>query len=53
MATVITSITGLQNLTNLLTFNADWNSLQTVNLSGLTQLTNVDISDCDTLDERR
>ena len=52
MATVITSITSLQNLTNLQTFNADWNALQTVDLSGLTQLTNVDVSDCDTLDEQ-
>lgn len=51
MATVITSITGLQNLTNLETFNADWNSLQTVNLSGLTNLINVDVSDCHTLDD--
>ena len=50
MATVITSITGLQNLTNLLTFNADWNSLQTVNLSGLTNLINVDVSDTELLD---
>ena len=50
MATVITSITGLQNLTNLQSFNADYNSLQTVNLSGLTQLTDVDVSDNDTLD---
>jgi len=52
MATVITSISGLQNLTNLQTFNADWNSLQTVNLSGLTQLGYVDVSDNDTLDEQ-
>jgi len=50
MATVITSITSLQNLTNLQTFNADWNSLQTVNLSGLTNLINVDVSDTELLD---
>lgn len=50
MATVITSISGLQNLTNLQTFNADWNSLQTVDLSGLTQLINVDVSDTELLD---
>ena len=50
MATVITSITSLQNLTNLQTFNADWNSLQTVNLSGLTNLINVDVSDSELLD---
>jgi len=50
MATVITSITSLQNLTNLQTFHADWNSLTTVNLSGLTQLVNVDVSDTELLD---
>ena len=50
MATVITSITSLQNLTNLQTFNADWNSLQTVNLSELTNLINVDVSDSELLD---
>lgn len=50
MATTITSVTGLQNLTNLQRFNADWTSLQTVNLSGLTQLVNVDISDTIRLD---
>jgi hypothetical protein len=51
MSTVITSISGLQNLTNLDDFRADWNSLQTVDLSGLTQLRYVDLSDCDTLDD--
>jgi hypothetical protein len=51
MATTITSVTGLQNLTNLQTFNADWTSLQTVNLSGLTQLVNVDVSDTIKLDD--
>jgi|688.fasta_scaffold358153_1 hypothetical protein len=49
MATTITSVTGLQNLTNLQNFNADWTSLQTVNLSGLTQLTTVDVSDCEVI----
>ena len=49
MATVITSITGLQNLTNLQNFNADYNSLTTIDLSGLTNLTYVDVSDNDTL----
>lgn len=44
---VITSITGLQNLTGLVTFNADWNGLTSVNLSNLSNLVNVDISDCD------
>lgn len=47
MASVITSITGLQNLTGLTRFNADWNGLQSVNLSNLPSLEDVDISDCD------
>ena len=47
MAAVITSITGLQNLPNLTNFNADYNGLQSVNLSGLTNLVIVDISNCD------
>ena len=50
MAAVITSITGLQNLPNLQNFNADYNSLTTVNLSGLANLLFVDISDNDVLD---
>jgi len=45
MAAVITSITGLQNLSNLQNFNADFNGLQSVNLSGLANLIYVDISD--------
>ena len=45
MAAVVTSVTGLQNLTNLQNFNADYNGLQSVNLSGLTSLIYVDISD--------
>lgn len=45
MSAQITSITGLQNLPNLQQFYADWNSLTSVNLSGLANLTNVDISD--------
>ena len=40
-------ITGLQNLKNLQEFRADYNSLVSVDLSGLTNLTWVDISDCD------
>jgi len=44
MAT-ITSITGLQNLTNLQVFTADYNSLTSVDLSGMASLTEVDISD--------
>lgn len=43
----ITSITGLQNLPNLQDFRADFNYLTTVDLSGLENLTYVDISDCD------
>jgi hypothetical protein len=45
MAASIVSITGLQNLPNLQNFNADFNGLQSVNLSGLTNLALVDISD--------
>lgn len=45
MSAAITSITGLQNLNNLQRFVADWNSLTSVNLSGLANLTYVDISD--------
>ncbi len=51
MATTITSVTGLQNLTNLQNFNADWTSLTTVDLSGLTQLIAVDVSDTIKLDD--
>ena len=40
-------IMNLQNLKNLQEFRADYNSLVNVNLSGLTNLTWVDISDCD------
>jgi len=47
MAASIVSITGLQNLTNLNNFNADYNGLQSVNLSNLTNLIYVDISDND------
>ena len=46
MAATITSITGLQNCINLEDFRADFNSLTTVDLSGLSNLTYVDISDC-------
>ena len=41
----ITSITGLQNLTNLQQLYADWNSLTSVNVSGLTNLVELDLSD--------
>lgn len=43
----IISITGLQNLNNLQEFYADWNSLATVNLSGLSNLKVADVSDCE------
>ena len=43
----IKSITGLQNLANLEDFRADWNHLSTIDLSGLTHLDYVDVSDCD------
>lgn len=44
---VITSITGLQNLPNLQNFNADWNGLVSVDLSNLSNLLYVDVSDCE------
>lgn len=47
MAAGLTSITGLQNCVNLQDFRADWSNLTTVNLSGLTNLTYVDLSDQD------
>jgi hypothetical protein len=47
MAAPIVSITGLQNLNNLQSFDADWNSLVSIDLSGLQNLTYVDISDCE------
>lgn len=46
MAASITSITGLQNLTNLESFNADYNFLESIDFSGLTNLTEIDVSDC-------
>lgn len=45
MSTNIKAITGLQNLPNLGSFDADFTSLETVDFSGLTNLTYVDISD--------
>jgi hypothetical protein len=54
MSTNIKTITGLQNLPNLQNFDADYTSLVTVDFSGLTNLTNIDISDCfdgDTYDD--
>jgi len=43
----IVSITGLQNVVNLQSFVADFQGLQTVNLSNLPNLEYVDVSDCD------
>lgn len=47
MASVITSITGLQNLPNLQRLDADYNALESLDVSGLTNLLSVDVSDCD------
>lgn len=47
---VIKSIRGLQNLSNLQDFRADWNALETIDFSGLENLTYIDISDCDFVD---
>ena len=47
MASVITSISGLQNLPNLTNFDADFNGLIAADFSGLTNLNYIDISDCD------
>jgi hypothetical protein len=43
----ISAITGLQSLSNLQEFRADYNFLESVDLSGLSNLTYVDISDCE------
>jgi hypothetical protein len=47
MGAGLTSITGLQNLTNIQDFRADWSFLTSIDLSGLTNLTYVDVSDQD------
>lgn len=47
MGAGLTSITGLQNLTNLQDFRADWSFLTSIDLSGLSNLTYVDVSDQD------
>jgi len=47
MGATITSFTGLQNLTNIQEFKADFNSLTSINLSGMSTLTEVDLSDND------
>jgi hypothetical protein len=47
MSATVTSFTGLQNLTNIQEFRADYNSLTSIDLSEMTSLTIVDISDND------
>jgi hypothetical protein len=47
MGATVTSFTGLQNLTNIQQFRADFNSLTSVDLSGMSTLTVVDLSDND------
>jgi hypothetical protein len=47
MGATVTSFTGLQNLTNIQQFRADYNSLTSIDLSGLSSLTLVDLSDND------
>jgi Leucine-rich repeat (LRR) protein len=47
MGATITSFTGLQNLTNIERFKADYNSLTSINLSGMSTLIEVDLSDND------
>lgn len=47
MATSISSITGLQNLSNLVEFDASDNYLESIDLSGLTNLEYVRLEDCD------
>jgi len=45
MGARLTSITGLQSLTNLTDLHLGWNSLTEVDLSGMSSLLDVDISD--------
>jgi hypothetical protein len=49
MGAHLISIAGLQNLPNLDNFNADYNAFQTLDFSGLTNLTYIDVSDCEEL----
>jgi hypothetical protein len=51
MGATITSFTGLQNLTNIERFKADYNSLTSIDLSGMSTLIEVDLSDNDLPDE--
>jgi hypothetical protein len=46
----LTSIIGLQNLQNLVDFRAEYNYFESIDFSGLTNLTYVDVSDCDLVD---
>ena len=46
----LVSITNLQTLANLQEFRADYNSLVSVDFSGMINLTHIDISDCDDID---
>jgi hypothetical protein len=50
MGATVTSFTGLQNLTNIQEFKADENSLTSIDLSGMSSLTEVDLSDNDVPD---
>lgn len=50
MSAPITSITGLQNLTDLRNLYVDWNSLTTLNVSNITSLIELDASDNETVD---
>jgi uncharacterized protein YjbI with pentapeptide repeats len=51
MGATVTSFTGLQNLTNIQEFKADFNSLTSIDLSGMSSLIEVDLSDNDVPDE--
>jgi hypothetical protein len=50
MGATVTSFTGLQNLTNIQEFKADYNSLTSIDLSGMSTLIEVDLSDNDAPD---
>lgn len=50
MPAPITSITGLQNLTDLRNLYVDWNSLTTLDVSNITSLIELDASDNETVD---
>jgi hypothetical protein len=50
MSATITSFTGLKNLTNIQEFKADYNSLTSIDLSGMSTLTLIDVSDNDVPD---